>query len=205
MDKVTEPRFFGPVLGKYSIEGSGGARILVLRLQSITPRAFVASAPLAGAVGAKVRASFPNLGLIEGFIARSVEGGFVATIEADEEQARVLGARIDWLRRRTYQGVTDMREHGRFLPRDPRTVVLLADGRVLSCLIIDLSASGAAVSVDYDPPLNSVLAIGRAVGRVVRKLEVGFAVQFIDSYPVEDVEEIVKPAASWKEGVLSII
>jgi hypothetical protein len=151
-----------------------------------------------------VKASFPNIGLLEGTIARNIEGGFVASIEADEEQARILGARIDWLRRRTYQGITDKREHGRFMPRDPRTIVLLADGRVLECLIIDLSASGAAVSVDYDPPLNSVLAVGKAVGRVVRKLQVGFAVQFIESYPVADVEEIVKPPPAWKEVVPSV-
>jgi hypothetical protein len=191
------------VLGRYSLEGSSGARILVLRLQSITPRAFVASAPLAGAIGTRLKATFPNLGLLEGTISRVIEGGFVATIETDAEESRALAARIDWLRRRTYQGVTDKRGHGRFLPRDPRSVVLLADGRVLPCLIINLSASGAAISVDYDPPLSSVLAVGRAIGRVVRKLEAGFAVEFIDPYPVEEVEEVVKPAASWKDAVPS--
>ena len=110
---------------------------------------------------------------------------------------RVLASRIEWLRKRTYQGASDNREHGRFMPREPRSVVIHSCGTITPCLIIDLSASGAAVSADIDAPLGTVLAIGRAVGRVVRKLDAGFAVQFIENYDPETVEDRIRPCPTW--------
>jgi len=56
---------------------------------------------------------------------------------------------------------------------------LLADGTVRTCFIIDVSVTGAAVSTDFVPEIGTVLAVGKAVGRVSRHFDGGFAVQFI--------------------------
>tara|TARA_R100000365_G_C2723420_1_gene55321 strand:+ start:168 stop:296 length:129 start_codon:yes stop_codon:yes gene_type:complete len=39
------------------------------------------------------------------------------------------------------------------------------------------------------------MALGRVVGRVVRRLEVGFALQFLQLQEVDDLEYLIKPAA----------
>jgi hypothetical protein len=57
---------------------------------------------------------------------------------------------------------------------------MLADGSVRGCFVIDMSASGAAVSADLTPQLGDVLAVGKIVGRVVRLFAEGFAVRFIE-------------------------
>jgi hypothetical protein len=89
------------------------------------------------------------------------------------------------------------------MPREPRSAVVLGNGDVLPCLVIDISASGAAVSADLDPQLGEPLAIGRVVGRVVRKLEVGFAVQFVAEQEPEVVEEMLRAPDEWQEALAS--
>ena len=55
-------------------------------------------------------------------------------------------------------------------------------------LVIDLSSSGAAISVDYKPQIGEPLALGTALCRVVRQLDVGFAVQFLTPIDRDEVE-----------------
>ena len=70
--------------------------------------------------------------------------------------------------------------HKRIIPKRPHSTVLLADGRVLGCFVIDMSVSGVAVSADINPKLGQVLAVGKIIGRVVRIFPEGFAVCFIE-------------------------
>ena len=90
------------------------------------------------------------------------------------------------------------------MPRDPRSAVVLSGGEVLPCLVIDMSASGIAVSADYEPSLGEPLAVGRMVGRVVRRLEVGFAVQFIGSQDLEIVEELMRAPEEWDRATRAV-
>src|SRR3569832_117018 len=83
------------------------------------------------------------------------------------------------------------------MPREPRSAVALANGDVLPCLEIDMSASGAAVSADHAPEIGEPLAIGREVSRAARMLEVGFAVQFVNLLELEDVEELLRAPDEW--------
>ena len=72
---------------------------------------------------------------------------------------------------------------------------------VLPCLVIDISSSGAAISADYEPVTGEPLAVGRALGRVVRKLEVGFAVQFLEAFEIEIVEEMLRAPDDWQRAI----
>jgi hypothetical protein len=77
------------------------------------------------------------------------------------------------------------------MPRRPGSRLLFGDGSEMPCLIIDMSSSGAALSADIRPPLGYPLAVGKVVGKVVRYLEVGFAVQFLEERAVEDLERLL--------------
>lgn len=118
---------------------------------------------------------------------------------ADERD--LLASRIQWYKRRTFAGVSDKREHRRFMPREPKSAVVFSDGSVLPCLVIDISASGAAISADIDPPINAALALGKVICRVVRKLDVGFAVQFVDIQDRDLVEEMVRAPDEWERAM----
>jgi len=60
--------------------------------------------------------------------------------------------------------VSDQRTQSRFVPSDPCSTLLLADGTVRTCFLIDVSVSGAAVSADFVPEIGTVLAVGKAIG-----------------------------------------
>jgi hypothetical protein len=197
-------RFIGPVMGRYTLESRvrrSGVQIFAARLQSISPVMMVASAPVTGQVGEAITAHFVPFGNIRGTIARHIDGGFVVDIEGDHDRHRKLAARIEWYRKRVYSGVTDKREHKRFMPREPKSAVVLHDGTVLPCLVIDLSSSGAAISVDHRPEIGEPLAVGKAVCRVVRRLEVGFAVQFLNPVEREEVEETLRAPGEWERAM----
>jgi hypothetical protein len=178
-----------------------GVQIFAVRLQSISPTMMVGSAPVTGRIGEAVTAHFAPFGNVRGRIARHIDGGFVVDIDTDQERSRKLAARIEWYKKRLFSGVTDKREHKRFMPREPKSAVVLHDATVLPCLVIDLSSSGAAISVDHRPEIGEPLALGKTVCRVVRKLEVGFAVQFLTPIDREAVEEVVRAPGEWERAM----
>jgi hypothetical protein len=56
---------------------------------------------------------------------------------------------------------------------------------------MDMSAGGAAVSADVVPDLGAPLAVGKAIGFVVRHFAGGFAVRFIDVLDPDNLEATV--------------
>jgi hypothetical protein len=191
-------------MGRYTLESRvrpSGVQIFAVRLQSISPATMVASAPVMGRIGEIVTAHFVPFGNVRGRIARHIDGGFVVDIESDGERRKKLAARIEWHKKRLFSGVTDKREHKRFMPREPKSAVVLHDGTVLPCLVIDLSSSGAAISVDHRPEIGEPLAVGKVVCRVVRRLEVGFAVQFLTPIERDGVEETVRAPDEWDRAM----
>ncbi|HVY52043.1 MAG TPA: PilZ domain-containing protein [Devosia sp.] len=202
--KAADVRFIGPLVGRYALASRarrGGLQILACRLQSISCHQLIASAPVLGLVDEGITVHFNPFGPVRGTIRRHVEGGFVVAIDADADERQKLAARIDWYKKRTFAGLPDKRAHRRFMPREPRSALILASGVVLPCLVIDLSASGAAVSADVDPPIGEPLAVGRVVGRVVRKLDVGFAIRFVDPIDAGLVEDMLKAPHEWQRAM----
>ena len=202
--KTAGVRFIGPVMGRYALESrvrTSGVQIFACRLQSISTTQVVASAPVPGLVEEGITVNFEPFGTLRGQIVRHVDGGFGMEIDADGEERNRLASKIDWYKKRTFAGLTDKRRHRRFMPREPRSAMILASGHVLPCLIIDMSASGAAVSADIDPAIGEPLAIGRTVARVVRRLEVGFAVRFLTELEFETMEEMLMAPDDWQRAI----
>ena len=203
--KLANVRFIGPVMGRYALESrkarGRGVQVFACRLQSISPQMVVASAPVMGSIEETVTAHFQPFGTLRGAISRHIDGGFCVEIESSPEERERLAVKIDWYKKRTFAGLTDKRQHRRFMPRDPRSVLLLPDGKLLPCLVIDVSASGAAVSADVDPAIGSALAIGRVIGRVVRQLEVGFALQFVEEQDADGIEDLLRAPEDWERAM----
>jgi hypothetical protein len=59
--------------------------------------------------------------------------------------------------------------------------------------VIDVSPSGVAVSADIEPEIGTRLAVGRAVGYVVRRFNEGFAVKFDRLHELDYLEQIIRP------------
>ena len=65
----------------------------------------------------------------------------------------------------------------------------MADGSVHTCFVIDVSATGVAVSSELQPPIGMPLAIGSCIGRVVRVFPVGLCGQVRRA---QDVDELMR-------------
>jgi hypothetical protein len=86
---------------------------------------------------------------------------------------------------------TDNRKHKRIAPNNPLSSLILADGSRLRCFVIDMSVSGVAVSADIMPELRTPLAVGTIVGRVVRHVPGGFAVEFVEHQDMRSLERML--------------
>ena len=56
-----------------------------------------------------------------------------------------------------------------------------------------MSPSGAAVSADVEPEIGARLAVGCAVGHVVRRFNEGFAIQFDRLHHPSSLEQMLRP------------
>lgn len=115
-------------------------------------------------------------------------------INANDEERRNLSAKIEWYEKNKNYDLLENREHKRIVPKPPHSKLILADGSVLGCFVIDMSVSAAAVSANIQPEIGTPLGVGSVVGRVVRHLEDGFAVKFLALQDAETLEEaLIRP------------
>lgn len=170
--------------GRYSLANKRNLRAerreFACRTISISAEAVALIGPVRGAVGERVIAHFDELGKLEGHIVRLVPDGFVMSVVLPDDRRARLAARIDWLDKHRHYRLPDDRTHKRTIPKRPHSTMMLADGTVMGCFVIDMSVSGVAVSADVSPQLGDVLAVGKIIGRVVRLFPEGFALRFVE-------------------------
>lgn len=136
-------------------------------------------APVMGDVGEMVIAYIDHVGRVEGKIIRPIPNGFAMTIDATPRKREKLAAQLTWLANRHVLGLPEDRRHERIVPRNPNAQITMPDGRVHRCRIIDLSLSGAALTVtEVRPPIGTAILLGRLRARVVRQIENGIAIEF---------------------------
>lgn len=194
-DNVT---FIGALPGCYALserrDGDASAvPVYACRLVSISPLQATVVAPVVAAVGETVALHFKDFGILRATVVREQPTGFVLDLHLDEDARGKLAARIRWKKQNVQHHVPDKREHPRIQPRNPRTVLTLAGGTRHPCFVIDISQSGAALSAPVLPGKGTPLAVGTLIGRVVRRLDVGFAIEFIKIHPFEHLEELMAP------------
>jgi hypothetical protein len=131
-----------------------------------------------GQLGEKVIAYLDHIGRIEGVVTRRLDNGFAMTILASERKRDKLAAQLTWLANKHELDLPEDRRHERVQPRNPMSILQLADGRQYQCRLIDLSLSGAAIEIDVKPALGVAVTLGTMRGRVVRHFEDGIAIEF---------------------------
>jgi len=130
-------------------------------------------------------------GGLEGKITRIIDNGFAMSVGATARKRDKLAAQLTWLANRDILNLPEDRRHDRIVPRNPIALLTLEDGSKMTCRIIDLSLSGAAIAAENRPPLKSLVLLGKVQSRVVRNLEEGFALEFVHEQLAETVEDSV--------------
>jgi hypothetical protein len=178
------------LLGRYML---ADRREFPCQVIDMSPGGMSVVAPMLGAPGERVIAYVDHLGRLEGKIARLLDNGFAMTIAATARKRDKLAAQLTWLANRQILNLPEDRRHGRFTPRNPMARLILPNGTNVTCRVIDLSASGAAISINPDlrPAVGSAVTLGKTTGRVVRHIDDGFAVEFTRLQHPDSIEDNV--------------
>jgi hypothetical protein len=174
------------LLGRYML---ADRREFPCQVINMSPGGMAIIAPVAGKPGERVIAYVDHVGRLEGTIARHFENGFAMTIAATARKRDKLAAQLTWLGNRGILGLPEDRRHGRIIPRNPMARLILPNGVNLSCRVIDISQSGAAIKSDQRPEIGVLLTLGKTPSRVVRYIEEGFAVEFVRLQHPDFLEE----------------
>ena len=192
------------VNGSYSLQrrwydAEGKLRTFACRTTRVSPFRMLVEVPIVGHIGERMTSYFREFGELEGIISHTTQGGFLVEMEMTAARRVRLAEQLTWLERKFRDAsVQDVREDARIIPPMSHSVLILADGSVHGCFIIDISSSGAAISAEVQPPIGTPLAVGACVGRVIRVFETGFAVRFVERQDIDDLSRriLVQPRGS---------
>ena len=176
------------LLGRYMLPDR---REFPCQIINMSPGGLALLAPGIGNVGDRVIAYLDHIGRVEGKITRIIDNGFAMTVGATARKRDKLAAQLTWLANRDILNLPEDRRHDRIVPRNPIALLTLEDGSKMTCRIIDLSMSGAAIAAENRPPLKSLVMLGKVQSRVVRNLEEGFALEFVHEQIAETLEDAV--------------
>ncbi len=137
-------------------------------------------APVTCDDGERIVAYLDNLGRIEGIVVRSFDGGFAVRILASLYKRERIANLLTWLINQKSLGLSEERKHERIVPRISASKLILPNGEVHPCRVVDVSLSGASVACTVKPPIDTVVILGRMRGRVVRHHDQGIALKFVE-------------------------
>jgi hypothetical protein len=177
------------LLGRYMLPNR---REYPCQTVDISPGGALLMAPVKGAVGDRIVAYLEHVGRIEGGIARHVPDGFAMTISATLRKRDKIADQLTWLVNREALGLPEDRGHERIVPRQPTTILRLASGREFPVRLIDVSRSGAAVSLEKPLDIGTSVTLGRTAARVVRHFQGGVAVEFTLPISPDRFDENIK-------------
>jgi hypothetical protein len=182
--------------GSYTLanwyDRQGRPRTFACRTTRISPFRMIVDVPVVGKVGDPITSYFSDFGKLEGVISDTMTGAFLLELEMTGSMREKLASKLTWLEKKQKDsGITDVRKDARIIPESSHSTLTLADGTTQRCFVIDMSASGVAVSTEVQPRIGMPLAVGACIGRVVRHLPDGFAIKFVERQKRHDLNRLI--------------
>ena len=165
----------------------GDGREHPCQVRDISAGGMAVETAAAAVVGDRIVAYVDHLGRLEGVVIRTFTSGFAMTIEATARKRDKLAAQLTWLA----NDLPEDRQHARIVPRNPRSNLVMPSGVSVTCRIIDMSLSGAAVASETKPQIGALVTLGKVQGRVTRVNDDGFAVEFTRLQHPDFLEEYI--------------
>lgn len=191
LTRAKRVRFIGRISGRYMLPNRAGAAqrtVFACRTQAVSVLEVVVAAPVNGEIGTPIKANFDDIGLVNGTISRQFQDGFAFAVSDGCVNMNALQERISWLKKQRAEGTIDLRSCRRVIPRVAQTILILPNNGYSRGFIMDMSASGAAISTEFQPSIGTSLSVGSVIGRVVRHIENGFALKFLQTQDITQLE-----------------
>jgi hypothetical protein len=158
----------------------------------ISPGGIAFSSENRGEVGEKIVAYLNQIGRVQGVVARHFQGGFAISMKLPRLKLEKFADQLTWLANRQALGMPEDRRHERILPRMPHTTLILPSGREFIARIIDVSLSGAALSVAVDLPAGTPVTVGLTRAQIVRSFAGGIAVEFLRPFTADEFSDDIR-------------
>lgn len=120
-----------------------------------------------------------GLGHYDCVVSRYIDGELGLRFVCDEVKRKELMATLTHLVQSGTTSTDDLRAHARWRSNVDADFKL-ADGISRPCQIVDFSLQGVSLRTECKPPVGEIVIVGRSHGRVVRHLEYGIAIRFLD-------------------------
>src|SRR5262245_56730589 len=130
------------LLGRYMLSDR---REFPCQVLDMSPGGMALIAPVSGRAGERVSAYIDHVGRLEGTVTRSFPNGFAMTVQATARKRDKLAAQLTWRANRHILDSPEDRRHDRQAPSNTTTELIMPNGLKISCVVIDVSFSGAAV------------------------------------------------------------
>ena len=102
----------------------GERRTYPCRAVNLAPETIALVAPVCGRLGERAFVTIDHIGKFKGSIIRLLDGGFVMSIVATDEERNKFAAKIDWFEQFKNFDITDQRADARFVPENPRSRIV---------------------------------------------------------------------------------
>lgn len=126
------------------------------------------------------------IGLIETRVIGTEENRFTVRVRASRQRAAEIAGTMMALAREQGPSLDTPRTHPRISPARKDVLITLVDGRILPGRLINISASGAAVSIDHRLANGTPITIGTTAARVVRTFPDGIGAAF--TFPLDPAQ-----------------
>jgi hypothetical protein len=127
--------------GTYSVNGRYSLLCSTIGLSS---QGLALSVVIKPKIGDRIDAVFETIGCVPGRVSEINEFGFIMNIDVDTHNS--LRKQIEFLA--TPRPDDANRRHLRIVPRNPETMITVADKRCFSAYVVDFSISGACIETD---------------------------------------------------------
>ncbi len=175
--------------GRYMLENR---REYACQTIDISPGGVAFAGEEKGRMGERVIAYLNQVGRVEGIITRHFDQGFAIQMKLPVIKREKLADQLTWLANRQALGMAEDRRHERIAPRFVHTTLRLPNGQEYVAKLVDVSISGAAMTVTASPPIGSPVIVGETPAQVVRQFTGGIAVEFNRLIPAETFSENIK-------------
>lgn len=130
--------------------------------------------------GEKIVAYFDVIGGLEGEVVRNFDGGFAIAFKATQHRREKLAAQLTWLINVGKVPGLEQRRHERIVPKNGSSTLQLGDSDPIPVQVLDVSISGASLSMNSRPPIGTNVTLGKLRGRIVRHHDHGIGIEFLD-------------------------
>ncbi len=134
------------------------------------------------------------IGRLPGTVVGRIEGGYVATIDINDNRMYRVMERLEWYRDHQAAQQGHARQHDRHSPNQNQVQaqMQLSNGSTFPCEILNVSFSGMAIRTNVNVSIGAPVSVGNLHGVVVRAEGTDLGIKFNDMLSKTSLETVVR-------------